>query len=60
MPPATPTLRKFRLRGCAHCGGDALLDPLEEEWGCLQCGRPCPLDPPAREPLPLVDAPRAA
>ena len=26
----------FRLKGCAKCGGDLILDELD--WLCLQCG----------------------
>ena len=26
----------FRLKGCAKCGGDLVLDDLD--WLCLQCG----------------------
>ena len=31
--------RRFRLAACACCRGDALLDLLDGEWRCLQCGR---------------------
>ena len=33
--------RKFQLRACTRCHGDAFLDQseYEPEWRCLQCGR---------------------
>ena len=33
--------RKFQLRACTRCNGDAFLDQSEHEpeWRCLQCGR---------------------
>jgi PHP family Zn ribbon phosphoesterase len=37
---ATLTSRRFRLRACSVCRGDAYLDLSDEpEWRCLQCGR---------------------
>lgn len=37
---ATQTMRSFRLKACARCGGDAYLDLRDDpEWRCLQCGR---------------------
>lgn len=37
----THTERKFRMRSCGRCGGDAYLDTQDgPEWRCLQCARP--------------------
>lgn len=36
----THTERKFRMRSCRRCGGDAYLDTQDgPEWRCLQCAR---------------------
>ena len=41
----TQTMRSFRLKACAKCGGDAYLDLRDDpEWRCLQCGRLAPTD----------------
>jgi tRNA(Ile2) C34 agmatinyltransferase TiaS len=34
----------LRLSACPRCGGSAYLESAEEnEWRCLQCGRPVPM-----------------
>ncbi len=38
----TATLNKVFLRGCARCHGDLFLDPVGDEYTCLQCGRTVP------------------
>jgi hypothetical protein len=39
----TQTGRRFLLRACAVCKGDAYLDLSDEpEWRCLLCGRVVP------------------
>ncbi len=37
----TSQARRFRLRACTRCSGDAYVDSsdYEPEWRCLQCGR---------------------
>lgn len=34
----------FRHRACGRCGGDAYIDPREDEaeWRCMLCARPVP------------------
>ncbi len=42
---ATQTMRSFRLKACARCGGDAYLDLRDDpEWRCLQFGRLVPTE----------------
>ena len=42
---ATQTMRSFRLKACARCGGDAYLDLRDDpEWRCLQCARLVPAE----------------
>jgi ribosomal protein L37AE/L43A len=31
--------RGVRHKACPKCGGDAILDLLDSEWRCLQCGK---------------------
>lgn len=31
--------RGVRQKSCSKCGGDAIIDLLESEWRCLQCGK---------------------
>jgi hypothetical protein len=38
-------LQTLIMRACPRCGGAAYLeDPDEQEWRCLQCARPVPLN----------------
>ena len=40
---ADPRRLRLRPRGCSHCGGDAYLDPRnDDDWMCLQCSRIVP------------------
>ncbi len=58
---ATQTGRKFLLRACAVCKGDAYLDLSDEpEWRCLQCGRVIPPETTAAGPTLVGTGQRAA
>ncbi len=56
----TSQARRFRLRACTRCSGDAYVDSsdYEPEWRCLQCGRN--VQPEASMSLPSADDDRLA
>lgn len=39
MPDGPKTRIGIYYRGCPRCGGDAVYDPYEREWRCVQCAR---------------------
>ena len=58
---ATQTMRSFRLKACARCGGDAYLDLRDDpEWRCLQCGRLVSEATPVSLAATEMEQPRAA